>query len=116
MEPRPSYCNTTITAENLVHGNLRNDGNWSGGHLWPGKPGKTPFPSNWSEEKIKKNILDIANDPTLEWEPQGSNTFGLFKANDEPARITVIGEKDGVTIKVVIEPMGEGIITAYPTS
>ncbi|QWL29205.1 hypothetical protein E2R33_04580 [Rathayibacter toxicus] len=66
MEPRPSYCNTTITAEHLVHRNLRNDGNWSGVHLWPGKPGKTPFPSNWTEEKIKKNILDIANDPTRE--------------------------------------------------
>ncbi|WP_162141627.1 EndoU domain-containing protein, partial [Rathayibacter toxicus] len=76
--------------------------------------GKTPFPSNWSEEKIKKNILDIANDPTLEWEPEDPNIFGMFNENGGPARVTVIGERDGVAVKVVIEPMGEGVITAYP--
>ncbi|QWL32169.1 EndoU domain-containing protein [Rathayibacter toxicus] len=117
IEPRPSYSNTTITAERLqhiYHGELTNKGTWSGGHLWPGKPGKTPFPSNWSEEKIKKNILDIANDPTLEWEPEDPNIFGMFNENGGPARVTVIGERDGVAVKVVIEPMGEGVITAYP--
>ncbi|QOD11223.1 EndoU domain-containing protein [Rathayibacter toxicus] len=117
IEPRPSYFNTTITEERLqhiYHGHLRNDGKWSGGHLWPGKPGKTPFPSNWTEERIKKNILDIANDRTLEWEPQDSNIFGMFKENGQPARFIIDSERDGVLIRVVIEPMGDGIVTAYP--
>ncbi|WP_146256471.1 EndoU domain-containing protein [Rathayibacter toxicus] len=117
IEPRPSYSNTTITAERLqhiYHGNLRNDGKWSGGHLWPGKPGKTPFPSNWSEEKIKKNILDLANDPTLEWKPKNENDVGNFTKDGLPNRFIIEAEREGVPIRVVIETMGDGIITAHP--
>ncbi|QWL31149.1 DUF6531 domain-containing protein [Rathayibacter toxicus] len=117
IEPRPSYFNTTITEERLqhiYHGELTNKGTWNGGHFWPGKPGKTPFPSNWNEEKIKKNILDIANDPTLEWKSQDPTEPGNFTQDGAPNRFTAIGERDGVAVKVVIEPMGDGIITAYP--
>lgn len=31
-----------------------------------------------------------------------------------PARFRVYGERDGVCIRVVVEPAGEGIITGFP--
>ncbi|WP_437779230.1 EndoU domain-containing protein [Sorangium sp. So ce1097] len=85
-----------------------------GGHLWPGAPGKTPFPRGWSGEKIMQNVSDIATDPSLKWVQQTGNPGSLFTKAGDPARFTVIGEREGVRIKVVLEPAGEGIVTANP--
>lgn len=84
-----------------------------GGHLWPGGPGKTPFPRSWSGQKIMHYVSDIATDPTLTWTRPGQ-TGSLFTRAGDPARFVVFGEREGIRIKVVLEPMGEGIITAYP--
>jgi hypothetical protein len=59
------------------------------------------------------NISDISTDPGLIWEPQTGNG-GLFTKKGYPARFSVIGTRDGVEIKVIVEPAGEGIITAFP--
>ena len=34
----------------------------------------------------------------------------------KPVRYEVVGRREGVNIKVIIEPDGEGIISAYPYS
>ena len=39
---------------------------------------------------------------------------GLFTKAGKPARFAVEGVRDGVNIKVIVEPTGEGIITAFP--
>jgi hypothetical protein len=48
---------------------LTGDGT-GGGHLWPGLPGKTPFPQSWSGEKVMHHVSDIASDPSLQWVQQ----------------------------------------------
>ncbi len=85
-----------------------------GGHLWPGAPGKTPFPESWSGEQIMHNVSDIATDPSLNWGQQTGQAGSWFTRAGDPARFSVTGVRDGVTIRVILEPAGEGIITAHP--
>jgi hypothetical protein len=87
-----------------------------GGHRWPGLPGKTPFPQSWSDDQIMHNVSDVATDPTLteNW-TKGAPGSDYTRAGD-PSRYNVIGQRDGVDIKVVVEPAGEGIITGHPVT
>ena len=85
-----------------------------GGHLWPGLQGKTPFPKNWSSEKIMHEISDIATDPNLTWKQITGKPGAQFTKSGKPVRYEVIGVRDGQKIKVIIEPSGEGIITGHP--
>ncbi len=98
---------------------LYGDGPNSGGHLWPGQAGKTPFPQDWDANKVMSTVSDIATDPNLLWKPQSGNG-GLYTKAGNPARFIVTDANgnlpvvDGVPVRVVIEPAGEGIITAFP--
>lgn len=57
---------------------------------------------------------DIATDPSLTWRPQSGKAGALFTKAGDPARFSVVGTREGIEIKVVVEPAGEGIITAHP--
>ncbi|OCG65047.1 RHS repeat-associated core domain-containing protein [Gilliamella sp. Fer4-1] len=46
---------------------LYGDGPTSGGHMYPGNPGKTTFPKDWSADKIVHEIGDIATAPNTQW-------------------------------------------------
>jgi RHS repeat-associated protein len=86
-----------------------------GGHRWPGAPGKTPFPRGWSDDEIMHHVSDIATDPKANWTgggPRGS----VMTRRGNPARFSVFGNRGGTCIKVVVEPAGEGIITAHPAT
>ncbi len=85
-----------------------------GGHMPPGLPNKSLFPSSWSEGKIMNHVSDIATDPSLSWIQQTAKPGALFTRNGDPVRYFVDGVRDGTTIRVVLEPGGEGIITAFP--
>ena len=82
--------------------------------MWPGAPGKTPFPEGWSGGEIMHHASDIATDPTLIWVQQTGRPGSLFTRAGDPARFVVTGQRGGIDIKVVVEPAGEGIITAHP--
>jgi hypothetical protein len=41
---------------------------------------------------------------------------GYWPDGPLPTGATVLGVRDGVTIRVVVEPGGEGIITAFPVA
>jgi hypothetical protein len=83
-----------------------------GGHLWPGAPGKTPFPKSWTEDKIIHEVSDVATDPDLVWRQQTGSPGAEFTRRGAPVRFEVFGVRDGVTLRVIVEPGGEGIITA----
>jgi hypothetical protein len=82
------------------------DGDATGGsHLWPGNPGKTPFPQGWSGDKIMHEVSDIATDP-IAWQnavPQGSRTV-------------LTGTRGGVDIRVIVDTNTGEIISGYPTN
>ena len=60
------------------------------------------------------NVSDIATDPSIQWIRQSGPRGSLFQRNGNPARFMAVGERGGTQIKVIIEPAGEGIITAFP--
>lgn len=84
-----------------------------GGHVFPGQAGKTPFPSNWAPKDILDAASDIATDPSIPWKPQ-TGSGGWYTKKGSPARFEAVGVRGGVRIRVIIEPAGEGIITAHP--
>lgn len=74
-----------------------------------GKPGKTEFPADWSDERILHQVSDIATDPNA---VRGVGKYNLPYA---------ISTRDGVEIRVDFYPddhprFGGQISTAYPTN
>ena len=74
----------------------------SGGHRYgTGIPGKTEFPASWSDDDILEAIRQVAGTGTV----------------DRPAHrdgdLVIVGEVNGVTIEVVVQPNGE-VRTGYP--
>ncbi len=88
---------------------------------------KTLFPANWSDDKIFEAARSVVIDPDSRWsrhsnpERGGGRPDTLFNPwhdRDDveweiPARLRVDGYFDGVRLRVVVEPQGEGIITAH---
>ena len=84
------------------------------GHRWPGAPGKSAFPRSWSDDQILHHVSDIATDPNLRWIQQTGKPGAAFTKAGDPVRYYVDGVRGGVNIRVILEPGGEGIITAFP--
>jgi len=85
------------------------------GHMPPGEPGNTLFPEDWSAQQILHNASDVATDPDLSWVQQTGRAGAEFTRAGDPVRYAVDGTRDGVPMRVIVEPGGEGIITAFPT-
>ncbi|SFW90445.1 adhesin HecA family 20-residue repeat-containing protein, partial [Pseudomonas sp. NFACC09-4] len=92
---------------------LYGDGPGSGGHLWPGQPGKTVFPESWSAEKIIHEVSDILTSPDTKWYAQ-TGTGGLYTKNGDPAKWVSYETRDGVRMRVVYQPAVQNVITAFP--
>lgn len=84
------------------------------GHMPPGEAGNTLFPSSWSPGQIMHNVSDIATDPSLTWVQQTGKLGADFTKNGAPVRFYVDGVRDGVPMRVIVEPGGEGIISGFP--
>ncbi len=73
-----------------------------GGHRFgAGKPGKTEFPQNWSDDKIITTIIRIANDQSLPMRPSGRYWLRM-------------GEAENLQIRVVLNRERGEIVTGYP--
>jgi hypothetical protein len=95
----------TVSPERRTH-ILTGDtyGNGGGHRYGTGRPDKSEFPPNWSDDKIINEIESVANDP--------ASTRDI----DRRGRIKVDGIRDGVDIRVVIEPDGVTIVTGFPNN
>ncbi len=84
------------------------EGDATGGGHRPGlgKPGKSEFPKGWRDEKILHEISDVATDPASKVTPGRSG------------RLVIEGMRDGVDIRVIVEPPSKGgrIVTGFPTN
>lgn len=92
---------------------LYGDSLTSGRHLYPGNPGKTIFPKDWSANKVVHEIGDIATSPNTQWYAQ-TGTGGIYTAKGKPANWVSYEVRDGVRIRVVYQPATGKIITAFP--
>ncbi|QWK81315.1 EndoU domain-containing protein [Ochrobactrum sp. BTU1] len=74
--------------------------------MWPGGPGKSPFPKSWTSQRILDEVDAIAKNP---------NIIGTTQYNQRIVKEAVV---DNVKIRVVIEPAskGGGVVTAFPTN
>ncbi|MEO8899917.1 MAG: RHS repeat-associated core domain-containing protein [Polyangiaceae bacterium] len=110
-DPVHHQCINLASPERTVH-ILYGDA-YGGGHLWPGLQGKTPFPEDWAATALMERISDVATDPSLNWVQQTGPQGSLFTRGGDPARFSVMGDYLGFQFKVILEPAGEGIITAF---
>jgi hypothetical protein len=85
----------------------------SGGHLWPGQPGKTAFPETWSADKIVHEVGDIATSPNTQWYAQ-TGTGGIYTNIGKPANWVAYEIRDGIRIRVVYQPALGRVVTAFP--
>ncbi|WP_165496980.1 DUF637 domain-containing protein [Phytopseudomonas dryadis] len=85
----------------------------SGGHMWPGQPGKTVFPQSWSADKIVHEVGDIATSPSTKWYAQ-TGTGGIYTGKGDPAKWVAYEVRDGVRMRVVYQPATGKVITAFP--
>jgi len=73
---------------------------------------KTPFPKNWSSDKIVHEVGDIVTSPNTKWYVQTGNG-GKYTNKGEPARWIAYEMRDGVRVKVVYESVNGKVITTY---
>lgn len=97
--------------KHILHG----DGPGSGGHMWPGQPGKTTFPQSWDSKKIISEIDDIVNSPSTKWYAQ-QGTGGALTKSGKAATWVAWEVRDGVQIRVVYQSAKGRIVTAFPDS
>jgi filamentous hemagglutinin len=75
---------------------------WSGGHKYPGRPGKTSFPESWDQDRIMHHISDVATDPKIPWISTGKfGKTGLARFRAEGVRQDLGYE---MKIRAIVEP------------
>jgi len=91
---------STQGRKHILYGDAPTKG---GGHrAGTGKPGKSEFPKDWSDDKILHEVSDVATDPHASIRPGGYGTE--FRT----------GVRDGVEVETITD--GNKIITGYPTN
>jgi len=101
-----------ISPESRTH-ILDGDGPGSGGHLWPGQEGKTPFPESWSGDKVIHEVSDIATSPTTTWFAQ-TGSGGIYTKSGKAAKWVAWEVRDGTRVRVVFEPATGRVVTGFP--
>ncbi|HSZ39519.1 MAG TPA: EndoU domain-containing protein [Trebonia sp.] len=84
------------------------------GQMPPGEPDKNLFPGDWSAAKIMNGVSEVATDPASEWVQQTGRAGAEVTRTGDPVRYAVNDVYDGLKMRVIVEPGGEGIITGFP--
>jgi len=94
------------------------DSDTTGGGHGPGRgiSGKSEFPASWSDEQTINYILEVIQDPNSQWVQRTGKPGIKYTISGQPVRWQIEGTRDSVNIKVIVEPDGRGIITAFPTN
>jgi len=85
------------------------DGDETGGGHGPGRgtPGKSEFPATLTDDEVIEGVEEIANNPAI-------YPGGVIP--DSGPRVKLVGNIKGVSTTVIVEPGGEGVITAWPNN
>lgn len=106
---------TQLSQEQLTH-ILDGDSNGGGHGSGRGICGKSEFPTRWSDEQTIAYITEVVLDANSRWTQQNGKPGNRYTKNGKPIRWQIEGIRDAVHIKVIVEPEGKGIITAFPTN
>ena len=105
-----------IESERRTH-ILDGDADGKGGHrAGTGLPGKTEFPAEWSDDVVLDNITDVVKDPNSTWKQETGRPGAEFTKKGAPVKWSVTGTRDGIDIRVLVEPSGRGVVSGYPTN
>ena len=90
------------------------DGDRSGGGHGPGRgtPGKSEFPGWMTDDDVIEHVERIANDPNA----YPGRTIPVGRDRYEADGTATGPRSELLRIRVVVEPRGEGVVTAYPTN
>lgn len=58
-------------------------------------------------------VSDIVTDPKYDWIQQTGKKGATHTKKGIPVKYEIIGERDGTKVRVIVQPEGEGIITAH---
>jgi len=94
------------------------DSDTTGGGHGPGRgiSGKSEFPARWSDQQIMNYISEVIQDPNSIWFQQNGKAGAKYTKRGNPVTWQIDGTRDGVNIRVIVEPDGKGVITAFPTN
>ena len=94
------------------------DGDATGGGHGAGRgiSGKREFPERWTDEVALDNITKVVKDPNSKWTQQSGSPGAKFTKKGQPVRWRVDGTIDNVDVRVIVEPDGQGVVTAIPVS
>lgn len=94
----PDPVLTTERAMHILYGDKT-----GGGHLHGvGKPCKSEFPASWKKEDVLHRVTMAAANDNIDWKKQ-KNGYATTETGI-----------DGITVRIVIDPDTNSIITAYP--
>ncbi len=94
------------------------DSDATGGGHGPGRgiSGKSEFPAAWSDEQTINYISEVLKDPNSIWFQQNGTPGAKYTKKGKPIIWQIDGTRNGVRIRVIVEPDGRGLITAFPTN
>lgn len=90
-----------ISDDRRVH-ILRGDEKGGGHAFGAGRPCKSEFPKEWSNDEIIAHVQTIASNDNLPWKKQDNGYY------------TAVQNVDGVQVRVVLNRKRDDVITAYP--
>jgi len=100
MSQSPPSTRSTVSPARRIH--ILDGDATGGGHRAGTGSGGTEFPASWSDDEIISAVESIANDNTITRQPSGQ-------------RVTLTGVRNGISIRVVVDPSDGSIVTGYPT-
>ncbi|SHG21356.1 EndoU nuclease [Jatrophihabitans endophyticus] len=107
-ERRPADAVSDESRKHILDGDAT-----GGGHRWPGRPGKTPFPEHWTDDRIIDNVGEVVSSPTTRWHVQ-TGGGAKYTRSGKPAVWRAWEVRDGVRLRVVWEPATGRIRSAFP--
>jgi hypothetical protein len=108
---RPALDTLRVSPERRVHildGDA--DGGGGGHRHGVGKPGKTEFPANWSDEKVISTVLDVARKPDKPPTRQDWNDTWLCAGTRDNVEVTAVIERSGDILTGWPEEGGPGVV------
>ena len=93
-EKRPPLDSLRVSPERAKH-ILDGDSHGGGHRHGTGRPGKTEFPANWSDEKITDTLLDVANRPDQQPKHQEWKNNWVARGTRDDVEVVAVIAGDG---------------------
>ncbi|NJK67191.1 MAG: hypothetical protein HC941_12195 [Microcoleus sp. SU_5_3] len=77
---------------------------------------KVNFPHAGATNRLSIYMSEVIQDPNSIWLQQNGKPGAKYTKTGKPVKWQIDGTRDGINIRVIVEPDGKGAITAFPTN